>query len=360
MRRNYRLIQEHTKSRICCVVKANAYGHGAVPLARLYESAGAAFLAVASIDEALELRDSGISLPVLILGYTPPACAPILSEKDLVQCVYSRAYGEALSAQAAAGNVRVRVHIKLDTGMGRIGFACMEEPIELPDAVAVCRLPHLLPEGIFTHFAEADGPAGREVTRRQFARFMSGVRYMTQNEIPLKWRHAAGSAALFAYPETHMDMVRAGIALYGLSPAERPIPGLCPVMALKSVLFHCKQVEAGQRIGYGGTFCAPRAMRVGTVALGYADGLPRTAGNGHYAFSIRGRRAPIIGRICMDQTMVDLSDIPCEIGDTVCVFGREDGCTAASLARAAGTIGYEIVCAVGERVPRLHIHGEEE
>lgn len=357
-RQNFCRIRERTESGICCVVKANAYGHGAVALARLYESLGADHLAVASIEEGLELRHGGITLPVLVLGYTPPACAPILSENDLTQCVFSRAYGEALSDHARAAGVRVRVHIKLDTGMGRIGFACFEKHSELADAVSVCRSPCLLPEGIFTHFAEADSPDGGEVTAAQFARFTSGIRYMAENGISFRWRHAAGSAAVFSYPATHLDMVRAGIALYGLSLGGAPEIALRPVMTLKSVLFHIKTVPEGGRIGYGGTFTAPHAMRVGTVALGYADGLPRAAGGGRYAFSVRGRRAPILGRICMDQTMVDLSDIPCDIGDEVCIFGRENGCTAAALAAAAGTIGYEILCAVSERVPRLYIQGD--
>ena len=210
---NYQQIRKQTRkdAKVCCVIKANAYGHNAVKLASLYASLGADYLAVSNLEEAVQLREANISLPILILGYTPPECADLLASHHISQCVYSRTYGEALSQAAMSAGVRVHIHIKIDTGMGRIGFQHHGGHSELSDANAVCHLPCLLTEGIFTHFASADeGEAGEAYTRAQFAAFEEAISYLESKGISFMIRHCANSAAIFDYPEFHLDMVRAG------------------------------------------------------------------------------------------------------------------------------------------------------
>ena len=351
---NFAQIRASAKTRVCCVIKANAYGHGAVVLARLYESLQADFLAVSNIEEALQLRRGAIRLPLLILGYTPPECAPFLSDNDISQCVYSAAYAEALSAAAVAAGKSVRIHIKLDTGMGRIGFT--EREIE--DAERVCRLPGLSPEGVFTHFAVADeGDAGEEFTRLQFDRFCRMSERLVIAAGKKLLRHCANSAALFDYPEFALDMVRAGDVLYGLAPSDamRHLPELKPVMTLNTVISHVKEIAEGDTVSYGRVYRADKPTKIATVPIGYADGFPRLAG-GKYSMRIGDRLVPITGRVCMDQTMLDVTNTDARVGDVVTVFGA-DKATADALAEAAQTINYEIVCAVGERVPRFFVRG---
>ncbi|MBQ7523570.1 MAG: alanine racemase [Oscillospiraceae bacterium] len=355
---NYEIVRAAAKSKLCCVIKANAYGHGAVELAKLYARIGADFLAVSNVEEALQIRSAGVSLPILILGYTPAACAALLAKHDLSQCVYSRAYGDALAQAAEKAGVAVKIHLKIDTGMGRIGFAFRgDDHDELADALAVCAHPSLIREGIFTHFAVADeGEKGEAYTRKQFALFTHAVETLAQHGATFAIRHCANSAAIFAYPEYHLDMVRAGVVLYGLAPsASVKIPSLKPMMTLKTVVSHVKTVYPGESVSYGRRYTASGETRVATVPIGYADGFFRTNSCGAYALLIGGKRAPILGSVCMDQTMLDASNVNCKLDDEVTVFGAEDGNTAADLARACGTIPYEIVCAVGERVPRAYL-----
>lgn len=357
---NFKAVKQAAdKAAVCCVIKANGYGHGAVQIGRLYEKLGADFLAVSNIEEALQLRRAGITLPVLILGYTPPECAALLSRHGISQCVYSYEYASALSAAALAEGSRVRVHIKIDTGMGRIGFDCREKDPFPEDAVAACQLSGLLPEGVFTHFASADeGEKGDGFTQAQFERFCKAAdRIQAVCETRLI-RHCANSAAIFDHKEYHLDMVRAGIVLYGLRPSceMRSLPHLSPVMSLKSVVSHIKSIKKGDTVSYGRTFTADKDMPVATVPLGYADGFPRLAG-GSYSMTVNGREVPIVGRVCMDQIMFDATGADVCVGDVVTVFGSETASSADSLASAADTINYEIVCAVGERVPRFFVSG---
>lgn len=347
-------------TKLCCVVKANAYGHGATELAKEYSTLGADWFAVSNIDEALQLREVGIREPILILGYTPVASTSMLSQNRISQCVYSLDYANALSRAAEQANCEISIHVKLDTGMGRIGFRCRgDEHDELDQAANACGLPGLKPEGVFMHFAVADeGENGEEFTRLQYNRFLMGIECLEQNGIKFALRHCCNSAAIFDYPEFHLDMVRAGVVLYGLRPSSdvRHLPELHPVMTLKSVISNIKTVYSGDTISYGRTFCADHEMRVATIPIGYADGFWRSNSEARYSLLVHGQAASILGRVCMDQLMVDVSDIECGLGDDVTVFGSQPGHTADDIARVNGTINYEIVCAVGERVPRVYVN----
>ena len=349
-----------TDTHLCCVIKANAYGHGALPLARQYESTGATHFAVSNIEEALQLRLGGIEGEILILGYTPTDCATLLAEHRLVQTVFSLDYATELSQAAQAADVCLSIHLKLDSGMGRLGFLCGAEDIE--DQIAqACALPNLLAEGIFTHFAMADcGAEGEEYTIRQHRIFEQVLCRLAARGLRFPICHCANSASLLDYPEYHMDMVRAGVVLYGVLPsgAVKSEISLRPVMSLRAVLSMVKDLRAGECVSYGCTFCAPKDMRVATVPVGYADGYWRSnAENGGYLL-VRGHRAPIVGRICMDQLMLDVTDIPdAAMGDVATVIGEDgDECiTVEALAERNGTIPYEVVCGVGERVPRFYL-----
>lgn len=345
--------------KLCCVVKANAYGHGASKLAPLYQQMGADWFAVSNIEEALQLRRFGVTRPVLILGYTPAACAEILAREYFSQCVYSAEYGRQLSAAAVAAGVTVNMHIKLDTGMGRLGFRVPGEGEDsVEGAIAVCRLPALTAEGVFTHFATADeGEGGDAFFRGQGDRFVAAINAFSAAGITFAIRHCANSAALTDHPEFRMDMVRAGIVLYGLQPSadlRQPLP-LQPAMSLRSVVSHVKTVPAGATVSYGRTFTADREMRVATVPIGYADGFWRQNSPAGVLLTLRGQRAAVLGRVCMDQLMLDVSHIDgVRIGDVVTVFGAAPSLSAEEVAAANGTIGYEVICAIGERVPRIY------
>ena len=344
------------KTKLCCVVKANGYGHGAVQLSKQYEKLGADYLAVSNIEEAIQLRNNGIRLPILILGYTDPRCVIELSKYSITQCVFSYDYGVMLSRNAMEHNVVVKIHIKLDTGMGRIGFLCAEEELNL--AAQVCRMQGLTYEGIFTHFAMADeGERGVEYTYGQFNKFMAAIEYLRKKGITFSIRHCANSAAIFDYQEMHLDMVRAGIVLYGLQPsvALRSPGELCPVMKLITIIDHVKTVHSGECISYGGEYKAGQDVRVATIPIGYADGLWRSNFKNHMMVETEGKLAPIIGRVCMDQCMIDVSDIPeAKVYSKVTVYGANGDISIDQIARANETINYEIVCAVGERVQRVY------
>ena len=364
---NYRCIRKHLPDgvKLCCVIKANAYGHGAPAVAKLYEQLGAELLAVSNIEEAIQLRRAEVGAPVLILGYTPAPCVCELAEQDLTQCVYSLEYARLLSDCAVRAGVTLDVHLKLDTGMGRIGFCLGDDAQENERTLAaieqVCRLPALRIRGAFTHFSVADdGEAGEQYSRRQHELFLWAVRELESRGIRFAIRHCSNSAALLDYPEFSLDAVRAGVVLYGLYPSEavRSRLDLRPAMTLKSVVSHIKQVKAGDSISYGRTFVAPDQMRIATIPIGYADGYRRAYAE-HGAFLlIRGKRAPVVGRVCMDQLMVDISGVDgvC-VGDEVIVFGSGGALTAHDLALLDATVDYEVICSVGVRVPRVYRRG---
>ena len=363
---NYRAIRAHlpTDCAFLGVMKADAYGHGAVPVSAALSELGAEYLAVSNLDEAVQIRRGGIRTPILILGYTPPECASLLAEYGISQAVFSLEYAEELNDNAAAAGVTLPIHVKLDSGMGRLGFSCKHGESDTLDAVsAVAQMPHLCPEGIFTHFAVADGgEAGGAYTAEQYARFCRTVDALAARGVHFAICHCANSAALLDYPDYHLDMVRAGIVLYGVSPSAQTqgMPPLCPVMSLRAVIAQIKDLKKGDTVSYGCTFCAPRDMRVAVVPVGYADGyLRRCSERGAYLL-IRGKRAPIVGRVCMDQLMLDVTDIEnVSTSDIVTVLGRdgEETVTADTLAEISGTIPYEILCSVGERVPRFYLSG---
>lgn len=354
---NYNTIKFATKSKVCCVIKANGYGHGAIELAKLYENLGADYLAVSNIEEALQLRMNKITLPILVLGYTPVVCASLLCQNDIRQCVYSLEYAEKLNAQ----NYKIKVHIKLDTGMGRIGFSWGQSKDDREEALKACSLSNLITEGVFMHFATADeGEAGRKYVEDQFIKFHEGYRYLEKRGVHFDIHHCANSAAIFDYPEYHLDMVRAGIVLYGLKPSNmvQHLPMLKPAMVLKSVISHIKKIGIGESVGYGRTYLAEKEMIVATVSIGYADGFWRKNGNQKYSVIIKGKQANVLGRVCMDQIMVDVSGISCRCNDEVIIFGNEEN-SIDKLASINDTIGYEVVCAVGERVPRMYLKAGE-
>jgi alanine racemase len=355
---NYKTIRSrlNDNTKICCVVKANGYGHGAVQLSKLYEKFGADYLAVSNIEEAIQLRNADVSLPILILGYTDPRCASDLAKYHISQCVFSFEYGQVLAKNAVDQGVEVIIHIKLDTGMGRIGFQCVEE--ELDKAAEVCGMDGLKVEGIFTHFASADeGDGGKEYTLGQFNKFMAAISHLEAKGISFAIRHCANSAAIFDYPETHLDMVRAGIVLYGLQPSSvLHNPGdLQPVLTLKTIIDHIKMVNPGDCISYGREYRADHEIRIATIPIGYADGLWRSNFRNHMVVEVAGKLAPIIGRVCMDQCMIDITEIlNAKIDNVVTVYGPSGENSVDNIADANQTINYEIVCAVGERVPRVY------
>ncbi|MBQ9413917.1 MAG: alanine racemase [Clostridia bacterium] len=366
LRDNFKRIRFATEAdcRVMAVVKADAYGHGAVLAAETLEAAGADWFAVSNLDEALQLRDAGITRPILILSYTPPEEAAVLSEADITQTVVSADHAKALSDAAAEAGVTLRVHIKLDTGMSRVGFFCQADDDVLIAAEQIAEaaaLPALEAEGIFTHFTSADEPNGEAQTRAQYDRFCRVIDALAEKGITFRLRHCCNSAATLRFPEMHLDMVRPGVILYGLYPDGwmRSLLPLQPVMSLKTRVSQTKTVPAGTAVSYGRAYTAERAVSLATVPIGYADGYTRRA-SGKAFMLIHGEPAPVRGRICMDQCMLDISGVQgVAAGDVATAFGQSDGTflPVETYASWSDTINYEIVCAIGKRVPRLFLRG---
>ena len=359
---NFETVKKQVKcdTKVCCVVKANAYGHNAPKVAKTLESVGADWFAVSNIEEAVELRNYGVRSSILILGYTPPECAELISRNDITQCVFSSDYAKALSACAEKVDCAVSVHIKIDTGMRRIGFVYGTDDSFIEDLEAVFKLPNITVDGIFTHFSNASaGKENRAFTDTQYSRFIDTVNRLEQRGYNCKLKHCSNSAAIFDYPEYQLDMVRAGVALYGLTPFDSysiSAKDLLPVMTLKTVISNIKRISCGDVVGYGCDFCADREMTVATVPLGYADGFWR-ANSTHGSLIVNGKEAPIIGRVSMDQLMLDITDIDdVHIGNEVTVFGdNECIVTVGKISELCDTINYEIICAVANRVSRVFI-----
>jgi alanine racemase len=367
---NVRELRRRTdpRAKFMAVVKANGYGHGAVEVARTALASGAEWLGVARLSEAIALREAGFNAPILVFGYTPPADAGRLVEFDLRQSVYSLDAARAYSDAAAARREKIRVHLKLDTGMGRLGMVPAalsgQEPGHavgeafIREATAIARLPGISAEGIFTHFAAADS-ADLSSARRQLALFMELVSALKSNGLEFELRHSANSAAVIAIPESHLDLVRPGIALYGLKPSEEvDLAGISlkPAMALKTRIIHLKAVPAGTAISYGMTYRTPQPTVIATVPAGYADGYRRMFSS-HGWMLVHGRRVPVVGRVCMDLTMLDVGALPdVRVEDEVVIFGRQrdEFISTDDLARDLGTINYEIVCDLTARVPRVY------
>ena len=354
LRHNMRQIRSLLKPgvRFCPIIKADGYGHGAVPLAHEAVALGADYLGVAILDEAAALRAAGITVPILILGYTPPQAASFVVSNHITQTIFSKEQADALSAAAAGLGMSVKVHVKVDTGMTRIG-------VRPEDAAAFCSyvssLGNLVLEGMFTHFASSDS-ADRSYCLKQFERFQAAMAAVEASGIRLAIRHCANSAAILSMPEAQLDMVRAGIILYGLKPSDEcPIPiELRPAMRLKARLAMVKQVPPGVGVSYGSIFHTQKDSVLGTIPIGYADGYTRMLSKKAEVI-VRNQRAPVVGRICMDQCMTDVSHIPdVRAGDEVLLFGSPE-LPADEIAAHLGTINYEIVCMVGKRVPRVYV-----
>ncbi len=338
------------------VVKANAYGHGALEVSRTLAECGADYLAVSCLDEAMELRDGGVTLPILILGHTPCEYTRMLIENNITQTITCLAKAQEFSAEAQRLGKELLVHIALDTGMSRLGVLCRDERFDggVENIIKACRMPGLIPEGAFTHFAVSDEPGAdnEAYTREQFRLFCEVLDEVeAKGGIKFRLRHCANSGAVAKYPEMCLDMVRPGLLLYGYGD-EAGALGLKPCMRFVTRVSTIKHYPAGTSVSYGRRFTTERTTRMGVVGVGYADGLPRLCSN-KCAFAAGSGFAPQRGSICMDMCMIDLTDLPeVSVGDEVEIFGTRS--SVETLAAAAGTISYELLCALSKRVPRVY------
>ncbi len=344
------------------VVKADAYGHGVLEVVRTLLDNGVTQLAVSMLDEAIQIRKMGIDVPILILSYTDPARAEDIIENELTQTVFSFDLPQALSAASVRLGKSVKVHIKVDTGMTRVGF--MPGYNAVKNIMEIGRMPGLIIEGIFTHFASAD-ECDRDYTNMQFERFMSLCTELGRVGIHIPIKHVCNSAGTIQYPEMHLDMVRPGVILYGLYPSQdvnRDIIHLEPAMTLKANVILVKDVESDVCISYGRKFRTSRQSKIATIPIGYADGYTRLLSN-KGRMLVNGEFAPVVGRICMDQCMIDVTDLKHEVhvGDEVVIFGSQNGAciSVEELATEIGTINYELICIIGKRIPRVYLRGGE-
>lgn len=357
---NVREIKKLTGKRVemMGVVKADAYGHGVLEVVRTLLDNGVTQLAVSMLDEAIQIRKMGISVPILILSYTDPARAEEVIINGLTQTVFSLDLAQALSSASVKLGKNVKVHVKVDTGMTRVGF--MPGYSAVKNIMEIGRMPGLILEGLFTHFASAD-EAEKEYTMMQFERFMSLCTELSRVGIHIPVKHACNSAATIQYPEMHLDLVRPGIILYGLYPSEeidRDKVCLKPAMTLKANVILVKDVEQETCISYGRTFRTSRPSKIATIPIGYADGYTRLLSNKGRMLA-NGELAPIVGNICMDQCMIDVTDIKQEVhvGDEVVIFGSQNGACIKvdEVAADIGTLNYELVCIIGKRIPRVYL-----
>lgn len=354
---NYRKIKEKIGENVkfLGVVKADAYGHGSVQVGRLLEEVGADYLAVSSADEALELRVNGIKMPILILGHTPKEQVGELIEYHITQAITCKAKADEYSAEAVKCGGTLKVHIKVDTGMSRLGYLCDNGLFDtgVEGIVEACNLPGLEVEGIFTHFAEADefGEERDRYTKHQFELFTNVIRAVEGKGVHFKIRHCANTGAVARFPETYLDMVRPGLLLYGYGEFARQL-GLKPAMTLKTTVSTIKIYPAGTAISYGGIYVTDKMTRIGVLPYGYADGFLRSLSNKCSLFTKEGP-AKLRGKICMDMCMIDITDMmTVDVGSEVEVFGEKNSID--ELAELAGTIPYELTCAVSKRVPRVY------
>ncbi|MDM8517219.1 alanine racemase [Desulfobacterales bacterium HSG16] len=357
--------------KIMAVVKADAYGHGAVQVAGTAVKSGADWLGTARIHEGIHLRENGLDVPILIFGYTPPALADELMKYDLSQTISSQENAVKLSNAATAFGGRIKIHLKIDSGMGRFGFlvgspsdtASLQktEKVQaiIKDILSIARLPGLEMTGICTHFAAADS-SDKAYSNTQFEFFMGIIEKLNKAGLDFSIRHAANSAAIIDMPDTHLDMVRAGISLYGFYPSDqvnKDAVDLIPAMELAAGIAHLKKVPAGFHVSYGPTYSTSKPTTLATVPIGYADGYSRLlSSKGHML--VHGIKAPIVGRVCMDMTIIDVGHIPdvC-VEDKVIIFGRQNDAvlTVDEIAETLDTITYEIVSSITARVPRIYI-----
>ena len=349
---NFRAIRQKAGVPVLAVVKADAYGHGAVPVAQTLEPE-CAFFGVATVSEAQQLRQAGIKKPILILSHTPTEAFPRIIGQNIRPAIYRWEDALALSEAAQALGITAPFHFALDTGMSRIGFQANDEDLAL--CIRIASLPNLHAEGIFTHFAKSDE---KDLTsaRQQAAMFDAFIRQLSNAGVQIPLRHIDNSAGILNF-DSHYDMVRAGIVTYGLYPSrdvDLSSLALTPAMSWYSRVCHVKWLQPGRQIGYGGAFTVTEPIKVATVCVGYADGYRRSL-SGNFYVLIRGKKAPILGRVCMDQMMVDVTDIPeADINDPVLLMGADasGAIPAEVLAEACGSFHYELLCTVGHRCPR--------
>lgn len=352
---------------ILAAVKANAYGHGAVETARQVLKSGVDMLGVARLEEGIELRKAGIDAPILIFGYTAPEMGNILISHDLTATVYSADTARLYASTAVKQGKKIKIHLKVDSGMGRLGFVpdglCKSGATSntshnaFQEIVTISALSNLEIEGIYSHFATADSQ-NKAYAKRQFNIFLEFLEHLRQNGLEFPLKHAANSAALIEMPETHLDLVRPGIALYGLKPSSEANPkniNLKPALSLKTGIIHLKKVPAGFNVSYGCTYTTDKTTTLATVPVGYADGYSRLLSS-RGKMLVHGCRAPIVGRVCMDLTILDVGQIPqVKLEDEVVIIGSqgEERISAEEIATTLNTINYEIVSAISARVPRI-------
>lgn len=359
LKHNYKQIRTliPKDTQVMGIVKADGYGHGAIEVAQILEEEGVNRFAVAIAKEGEELRTAGITAPILVLGYTPPADIPTLIENDLTQTVFSYEMAEYISREATILEKDVNVHVKVDTGMGRIGFLSCPKSIE--EIQLIAQLPHINLEGIFTHFSTAD-EEDTSYTKEQWSIFLGFLNELREVGIDVPVIHAANSAATMTHQYTHLNVVRTGIIMYGYYPSNY-LNGkklsLIPAMTLKTQVVHVKELPEGHYIGYGRKYCTHQKTKIATIPIGYADGYSRRLSNKGRVL-IRGTYANVVGSICMDQFMVDVSHIPdIKVGDEVVVIGNQSGKTISmeEVAALTDTINYEVMCMIGKRVPRIYV-----
>ena len=347
-------IRNRVGTDVMAVIKADAYGHGAIQVARLLQDK-CSFFGVSSVLEAMELRRAGLYNPILILGHTPVSAFPTLVQAEIRPTIYHYDDALALSYAARKAGKTAAFHLAVDTGMSRIGFQATEEDADL--CAEITRLPGLFAEGLFSHFATADC-ADLSRSRKQAELFDQFYDALKQRGVHIPIRHLNNSAGLMNF-DNHYEMVRAGIVLYGMYPSDEVDPGLLqirPALQWHSHVTHVKMLPSGREISYGGTCVTTKTTRVATVPVGYADGYRRSL-SGKFHVLIRGKKAPILGRVCMDQLMVDVTDIPDTVcGDRVVLVGRsgEEEITVETIAAAADSFNYEFVCGISRRVPRIY------
>ncbi len=355
---NFKIIKEKMgSSNIMAVVKADAYGHGVDIVVPVLKELGASSFAVADIGEALEVRKYASDSPILILGYTPYEAVKILADNNIIQTVYDYQYAKKLNESAKKQNVKLNCHIKLDTGMGRLGFDCRSDGLfGLNELKELKQFDALEFSGIYTHFAVADSQEKSNYcfTENQYDRFNKVCEELEKSGFLFEYKHCCNSAGVLLHQNKYLDMGRSGIILYGLVPDENieNKNGLIPVMEFKTVVTMVKTLRKGESVSYGNTFTANKDLKVATLAVGYADGYPRALSNKGYVL-INGKRCRILGRVCMDQTVVDVTDAQCKIGDQALLFGKE--LAVEEVAKLCDTVNYEIICGLKSRVTRISV-----
>ena len=350
-------IAENTK--IMAVIKADGYGHGAVEIAETIDHLDYVFgYAVATVEEGLILRKHGIEKPILILGYVFPDQYEAMIRAEIRPTVFTAEMAEELSEAAEKTGMDCKIHFAIDTGMGRIGYQVTEEAAD--EMTRLAKLPHIMVEGIFTHFAKAD-EIEKEPTHRQIELFIHMIQMLGQRGVKIPIHHCSNSAGIVEIPEANMDLVRAGITLYGLWPSDevdKTKISIKPALSLITHVAYVKELEAGHSVSYGGTYTTKGTRKIATIPVGYADGYARSLSNKGDVL-IHGRRAPICGRVCMDQFMVDVTDIPdVAVGDEVILIGSagEETITMEEVGAISGRFNYEFVCDLGKRIPRVYVH----